>query len=71
MARKKALTKAGIQIKMKLLEKNMSQREFCKQCGFSETRLSEIMVGRKGLNEIKKKISEELGVSFSGDGETQ
>ena len=47
---KKNLTELGLKIKIRLAERNMTQREFAEELGTSEVYLSRIMHGERNGN---------------------
>lgn len=70
MKRKFCTTALGWQIKRKLAELNMTQKEFCEEYRFNKDRLSNIIVGRpvaehhkqRLLNLLEIEQGEEVGV---------
>jgi len=58
----KELTPFGIEVKKRLLELNMSQKEFCKKHNIPENRLSEILHGTVPGKKYREKIASVLGI---------
>lgn len=62
MRQKRKLSPYGLKIKHKLLELEITQKEFCQEHNIAESRLSEVIRGKKGLKLYKEKISRALGI---------
>ncbi|WP_026894426.1 Rha family transcriptional regulator [Clostridiisalibacter paucivorans] len=54
------LTDLGVEVKKQLIDKNMSQREFCRKYGIPENRFSEILYGVRPGKKYKKIIKKAL-----------
>lgn len=61
----KSLTPFGIEVKKKLLELRMTQKEFCKKHNIPEPRFSEILYGIRPGRRYKKKRRKFLILNFS------
>lgn len=61
----KGLTPFGVEAKKRLLEKQITQREFCEQHDIPETRFSEILYGVRPGNKYRDRIAELLGIKLS------
>lgn len=57
---KRKLTPYGIEIKKRLLEKNLTQKEFCEMHGIGQTRLSEMLYGTAPGHKYRKIIEQVL-----------
>ncbi|WP_283409193.1 helix-turn-helix transcriptional regulator [Anoxynatronum buryatiense] len=57
---KRKLTPYGIEIKKRLLEKNLTQKEFCEKFGIGQTRLSEMLYGAAPGYKYRKIIEKAL-----------
>lgn len=64
---KRKLTKFGIEIKKKLIEKQMTQSELAKNVGTNKNYLTDIMYGKHPLfkSKVAIKISNELDLDIS------
>ncbi len=60
--RKRALTPFGLEVKKRLLELGLTQKEFCRLHDISETRFSEILYGVLPGKRYIKKISKLLNI---------
>jgi transcriptional regulator with XRE-family HTH domain len=58
----KELTTFGIKVKQKLLEKKMTQSEFCERYKIPMNRFSEILYGSRPGTKYRVKIAEILGI---------
>jgi transcriptional regulator with XRE-family HTH domain len=58
--KKKPLSHFSREVKKRLIELNMTQRELAKQIGMSEDYLTMILTDRKGGQKYKKRIAEFL-----------
>ena len=58
----KELTPFGIEVKKRLLELKMSQKEFCKKYDIPENRFSEILHGTVPGKKYREKIANILGI---------
>ncbi|WP_027363996.1 hypothetical protein [Desulfotruncus alcoholivorax] len=61
----KELTLFGIEVKKRLLELRMSQKDFCKKHKIPENRFSEIMYGTIPGKKYRDKIAKVLGIKES------
>lgn len=64
MARKRSITTFGWEIKRKLAEMHLDQREFCKQNDIPENRLGDLITGARKATRIRKKVEILLGINF-------
>ena len=55
------LTKQGKKIKKKIIDMNLSQKEFCEMYNINESRLSEVMYTNM-RKDLRKKVCEILGI---------
>lgn len=53
-------TSFGIEVKKKLIELDMTQREFSKQIGINENYLTDILKGRRAGTKYRSKIIKKL-----------
>lgn len=60
MRRKNRYTEFGLWIKIKLIERNMTQEELGKHVGLKRTVVYDVMIGRNNKQENKEKIYEFL-----------
>ncbi|QGP91678.1 hypothetical protein MGLY_10200 [Neomoorella glycerini] len=60
--RKRQLTSFGVAVKKALLEKRISQKEFCQVYNIPENRLSEILYGDRPGKKYREKIAEILDI---------
>ncbi len=56
----KQLTPFGLEVKRRLLELNMTQKEFCQQHNIPMNRLSEIIYGDRIARKYTKKSSQSI-----------
>ncbi len=56
------LTKFGLEVKKALLEKQMTQKQFCLKYGIPENRFSEILYGGRPGTKYKAKIAKVLNI---------
>lgn len=63
--RYKELTPFGLEVKKRLLELNMTQKEFCKKHEIPENRFSEIIRGSIQKSKYKDKIAKVLNIKIS------
>lgn len=61
----KDLTPFGIEVKKRLLDKRISQKEFCQRHKIPEPRFSEIIYGTRKGNRYKDIIAQALGIEIS------
>ncbi|MFQ4440039.1 transcriptional regulator [Clostridioides difficile] len=66
-ARKKWIPFLGVQVKQKLIELNMTQRELAKKIGVNENYLSAILNGRRTGKKYKSSIYQLLNIEYSED----
>ena len=66
-ARKKWIPFLGVQVKQKLIELNMTQRELAKKIGVNENYLSAILNGRRPGKKYKSSIYQLLNIEYSED----
>lgn len=59
---KKPVTPLGWEIKKRLAEQQIGQKEFCKQNGIPESRLSNIIMGTRKAGRYRKEIAKLLGI---------
>lgn len=59
---KKQLTRFGVAVKKALLDKQISQKEFCRVYKIPENRLSEILYGDRPGKRYREKIAEILEI---------
>ncbi|WP_036644869.1 hypothetical protein [Paenibacillus sp. oral taxon 786] len=62
MARKRPITAFGWEIKKRLAELRMDQREFCRLYDIPENRLGDIMTGARKATKHREKIERVLGI---------
>lgn len=55
------LTKHGKKIKKKIIDMNLSQKEFCRMYGIRENRLSEVMYTNQ-RKDLRKRVCDILGI---------
>lgn len=60
--KKRKLTPFGIQIKIRLLENGLSQKDFCQQYNIREEHLSEIMYGVRKATYHRENIAKILNI---------
>ncbi|GBF34110.1 hypothetical protein DCCM_3222 [Desulfocucumis palustris] len=58
----KQLTGFGVAVKMALLEKKISQKDFCQAHSIPENRMSEILYGVRPGKRYRDKIAKLLGI---------
>lgn len=63
--RKKWIHFLGIQVKQRLIELNMTQRELAKKIGVNENYLSAILNGRRAGKKYKSSIYQLLNIEYS------
>lgn len=63
--RKRSLTPFGLDVKKRLLELGLTQKEFCLLNDISETRFSEILYGVLPGREYVKRIAKKLDIKIS------
>lgn len=56
----KRLTPFGVEVKKRLLDLGVTQKEFCEQNDIPENRFSEILYGKRVANEYRMRIEEAL-----------
>jgi len=61
----KELTPFGLEVKKRLLELQMTQKEFCEKHNIPENRFSEIIRGTVPGKKHKDKIARALGIKIS------
>ncbi|MDQ7791546.1 MAG: Rha family transcriptional regulator [Clostridia bacterium] len=61
----KKLTPFGVEVKKRLLDMQMSQREFCEEHDIPENRFSEILYGTVSGKKHREKIAKALGIKIS------
>ncbi|MDD2401892.1 MAG: Rha family transcriptional regulator [Clostridia bacterium] len=61
----KQLTVFGLAVKKKLLDLNVSQKEFCQRYGIPMNRLSEIIYGDRIAIKYKKEVAKVLRINIS------
>lgn len=62
--RKNSVTPLGWEIKKRLAEKRMTQREFCQKYGIPESRMTNIITGTRKAMKYRRKIKNILGIGF-------
>ena len=62
--RSKELTPFGVEVKKRLLDLKMSQKEFCEKYDIPENRLSEILYGTVPGKKYREKIANVLGITI-------
>lgn len=62
MARKRKITAFGWEIKRRLAELKMDQREFCNRENIPENRLGDILTGARKATKQRKQIEKVLGI---------
>lgn len=62
MTRHRKISAFGWEIKRRLAELELDQREFCKKYGIPEARLSEIITGTRPAKRYRKMVEQILGV---------
>lgn len=60
----KQLTPFGLEVKRRLLELNMTQKEFCQQHNIPMNRLSEIIYGDRIARKYTKKVAKVLKINI-------
>ncbi|WP_270170758.1 hypothetical protein [Paenibacillus sp. SYP-B4298] len=58
----KKLTLFGLAVKRALLEKQMTQKQFCEREGIPVNRFTEILYGLRPGNRYRKQIADALGI---------
>ncbi|MTI82713.1 MAG: Rha family transcriptional regulator [Firmicutes bacterium] len=58
----KKLTTFGLEVKRALLDRQMTQKQFCTKHNIPENRFSEILYGSKPGNKYRAKIAQALGI---------
>ena len=66
-ARKKWIPFLGVQVKQRLIELNMTQRELAKKIGVNENYLSAILNRRRTGKKYKSSIYQLLNIEYSED----
>ncbi|MDD2433308.1 MAG: Rha family transcriptional regulator [Clostridia bacterium] len=61
----KQLTPFGLAVKRRLLDLNMTQKEFCQQYDIPMNRLSEIIYGDRIARRYKKEVARVLKINIS------
>lgn len=61
MAQRKKLTKQGKKIKKRIVDLNLTQKEFCELCGIRECRLSDVMYTDLRAD-LREKVCKILGI---------
>lgn len=64
MADLKKCTPFGIQVKIALIERNMSNHELAEQLGCSNSTISDVMFGRNHSRKTKMRIAEALEIDM-------
>jgi len=62
--KRRNLTPFGLEVKKKLLEKGITQRQLCDELGIGETRFSEIIYGVKPGYKYREKIAKALNIKI-------
>lgn len=65
MPRNWRLTPFGLEIKKRLLELNITQREFCKENGFNPDHFSYMLYGVRPMRRMREKTAKLLGIKES------
>lgn len=64
MVKIKQLTPFGVEVKKRLLEMRLTQREFCREHHIPENRFSEILYSTRPGEGYRAKIAKLLNISF-------
>jgi predicted transcriptional regulator len=59
------LTPFGVEVKKKLIDLGMTQKEFCMQHNISEPRLSELIYGAKPRPKVRAIVTKALGIKVT------
>ncbi|MDF2926500.1 MAG: hypothetical protein K0R57_5414 [Paenibacillaceae bacterium] len=70
MKKARQLTKFGLAVKKALLDKQITQKEFCIEMGIPVNRFTEILYGLRPGIRYRGQIAEELGLQLEGDQES-
>lgn len=60
----KRFTPFGIEVKKKLLDMGITQKEFCRQNNIPETRFSEILTGTRVIKKYQTLIADILNIKM-------
>ena len=71
MARKRPITVFGWEIKKRLAELHMDQRQFCEKEGIPENRLGDIITGTRIAGKHRKMIEKALDIQSFPDKKTE
>ncbi len=64
MARKRPVTAFGWEIKRRLAEMHMDQREFCQKYNIPENRLADLITGTRKATRYRQQIERLLGIQY-------
>ncbi|GAB6173308.1 MAG: Rha family transcriptional regulator [Desulfitobacteriaceae bacterium] len=59
------LTPFGVEVKKRLLDLGLTQKEFCEQNNIPTNRFSEILYGKRAANDYRREIEIALGIRRS------
>lgn len=63
--RSERLTPFGVEVKKRLLDLGLTQKEFCEQYNIPENRMSEILYGKREAAQYRVSIADALGIRRS------
>ncbi|PZM65686.1 XRE family transcriptional regulator [Paenibacillus dendritiformis] len=64
MARKRPVTAFGWEIKRRLAEMQMDQREFCRKYNIPENRLGDLITGARKATRYRQQVERLLGIEY-------
>ncbi|KEQ23406.1 hypothetical protein [Paenibacillus tyrfis] len=64
MARKRPVTAFGWEIKRRLAEMQIDQREFCQEYDIPENRLGDLITGTRKATRYREKVEKILGIKY-------
>ena len=67
MRKSKCCTPFGMQVKIRLLEKNMTNRELARLIGMADSTVCDVIFGRNQRTKTQEIIAEALGLDFCGE----
>ncbi|EES74622.1 hypothetical protein POTG_00902 [Paenibacillus sp. oral taxon 786 str. D14] len=64
MARKRPVTAFGWEIKRRLAEMQLDQREFCEKYNIPENRLGDLITGARKATRYRQQVERILGIQY-------
>ncbi|MNY77000.1 hypothetical protein D3C86_2167670 [compost metagenome] len=64
MARKRSITSFGWQIKKRLAEMELDQREFCQKYKIPENRLGDLITGARKATRYREQVEKILNIKY-------